>query len=185
MAGRGRFGFVLAIAGVVLILWPENGREALGLGRVVGDAVFMITGFSWAYYNVRGKALMDRHDPLATTTAAGVVGTMGLLPFAAFEWLAGYPVCFTWAAVGGVFYAGLLSTAVGFVALFWALGHVQATHAAVMMYLQPLAGVLIAWLLLDESLTTAFLIGAACVFVGVGMVSEQFFPNRVHLSDSN
>jgi len=171
---REKIGFAVAIVGVLIIVWPRNGNSSLDYDRVIGNAVYMITGFSWAYYNVKGKTLMYRYPPLATTAAAGVVGTLCILPFAAFEWLAGYSVQFTWAAVGGVVYAGLLATALGFAVLFWALVHVRATHAAVMMYLQPLAGVLIAWLLLDEMITVAFLIGGACVLFGVGMVSIRY-----------
>ena len=100
------------------------------------------------------------------------MGTFCLLPFALFEWLTGSSLDFTWAAAGGIAYAGILATAAGFAVLFWALAHVQATHAAIMMYLQPLSGVLIAWLLLDEMITVVFLIGAMCVLFGVGMVSN-------------
>ena len=171
LSPQGKIGFAVAIAGVLIIQWPRNGNSSLAFDRIVGNAVYMITGFSWAYYNVKGKALMNRYPPLATTSAAGIVGTICILPFAVFEWLTGNSVEFTWAAVSGVAYAGLLATAIGFAVLFWALVHVQATHAAIMMYLQPLAGVLIAWLLLDEMITVVFLFGAMCVLFGVGMVS--------------
>ena len=171
LSPQGKIGFAVAIAGVLIIQWHRNGNSSLAFDRIVGNAVYMITGFSWAYYNVKGKALMNRYPPLATTSAAGIVGTICILPFAVFEWLTGRSVEFTWAAVSGVAYAGLLATAIGFVVLFWALVHVQATHAAIMMYLQPLSGVLIAWLLLDEMITVVFLIGAMCVLFGVGMVS--------------
>jgi drug/metabolite transporter (DMT)-like permease len=168
---QGKIGFAIAIVGVLIIQWPRNGYSSLAFDRIIGNAVYMITGFSWAYYNVKGKALMDRYPPLATTSAAGIVGTICIFPFAVFEWLTGNSVDLTWAAVSGVAYAGLLATAIGFAVLFWALVHVRATHAAIMMYLQPLAGVLIAWLLLGEMITVVFLIGAMCVLFGVGTVS--------------
>ena len=171
LSPQGKIGFAVAIVGVLIIQWPRNGNSSLAFDRVIGNAVYMITGFCWAYYNVKGKALMDRYPPLATTSAAGIVGTICISPFAVFEWLTGNSVDFTWAAVSGLAYAGLLATAIGFAVLFWALVHVRATHAAIMMYLQPLAGVLIAWLLLDEMITGVFLIGAMCVLFGVGMVS--------------
>ncbi|MCP4686655.1 MAG: DMT family transporter [Desulfobacterales bacterium] len=178
LSARGKIGFVAAMVGVLIILWPREGNGDLSSDRMIGNAVFMITGFSWAYYQVHGKAMMARHPPLATTVAAGVVGTLCITPFAAYEWLAGQPIEFTWAAVGGVVYAGVLATSVGFAVLFWALVHVRATHAAVMMYLQPLAGTLIAWLLLDEIITVAFLTGAACVVFGVGMISIRSTDHR-------
>ena len=176
LSSMGKIGFAVAIVGVLIIQWPRNGNDNLSFDRLIGNAVYMITGFCWAYYNVKGKAFMDHYPPIATTSAAGVVGTLCLFPFSAYEWLAGYSVQFTWSSVGGVVYAGLLATAIGFAVLFWALVYVKATHAAVMMYLQPLSGVLIALLLLDETITLIFLIGAACVLFGVGLVSFRLKP---------
>jgi drug/metabolite transporter (DMT)-like permease len=40
------------------------------------------------------------------------------------------------------------------------------------MYLQPLAGVLVAWVLLHEPLGGNFLAGAALVFAGVWLVTS-------------
>jgi drug/metabolite transporter (DMT)-like permease len=168
---RGALGFGLAIAGLALILWPQ-GDTATGTGRrLLGDAIFLANGFTWACYNVMGKAMMARHDPLPTTAAAGLAGFAGLLPFAAAEWLTGQTPRFTLVGAGAVAYTGLLVTVVGFLTLFWAYGRVRAAQVAITMYLQPLAGVLVAWALLGERLSGAFLAGAALVFGGVWVVT--------------
>ena len=170
----GGIGFLLAIAGLTLILWPKGSVGQLGAGqRVLGDAIFMITGFTWACYNVIGKDLMERHPPLPVITATGIVGTIGVVPFAAYELLNGQTPEFTLVSVAGVAYAGLLVTALGFVVLFWALSRVTAVHVAILMYLQPLAGVLIAWLLLHEPLGLEFVIGAALVLGGAYLVTVR------------
>jgi drug/metabolite transporter (DMT)-like permease len=44
---------------------------------------------------------------------------------------------------------------------------------AITMYLQPLAGVLVAWALLGEQLSGAFAAGAALVFAGVWVVTAS------------
>ncbi len=168
-----KLGFLVAIAGVVLILWPKE-SESSGLSqRVLGDMLMMVTGACWAYYNVVGKRMMERYSPLSVTAAAGVIGTLCIIPFALWELLAGHTPEFTLVGIGGIAYSGLLVTALGFPVLFWALAHVRAVDAGIMMYLQPIAGVLIAWLLLDETIGMELIIGAALVLTGVYLVKRQ------------
>ncbi|HEX9371998.1 MAG TPA: DMT family transporter [Roseiflexaceae bacterium] len=168
---RGVLGFGLAIGGLALILWPHD-RAATGAGqRLLGDAIFLVNGFTWACYNVMGKDMMSRHAPLPATAAAGLVGAAGLLPFAAGEWLSGRTPQLTLVGAAAVAYTGLLVTVLGFLVLFWAYSRVRAAQVAITMYLQPLAGVLVAWLLLHEPLSGVFLAGAALVFGGVWLVT--------------
>jgi drug/metabolite transporter (DMT)-like permease len=169
---RGILGFGLAIAGLVLILWPQD-EQAAGMGRLIGDAIFLVNGFTWACYNVMGKAMMVRHRPLPATTAAGIDGLAGLLPFAAGEWLTGSTPRFTLAGAGAVAYTGLLVTVLGFLVLFWAYSRVRAAQVAITMYLQPLAGVLVAWALLGEPLGGAFFASMGLVFGGVWLVTTD------------
>jgi drug/metabolite transporter (DMT)-like permease len=166
-------GFALAIGGLTLILWPQESAAA-GIGqRLLGDAIFLVNGFTWACYNVMGKRMMVRHTPLATTTAAGLVGIVGLLPFAAGEWFFGLTPQPTWVGAGAVAYTGLLVTVVGFLTLFWAYSRVRAAQVAITMYLQPLAGVLVAWALLGEQLSGTLAAGALLVFLGVWVVTAS------------
>lgn len=164
-------GFALGLAGLLLIVWP-TGAAQVGLGqRVLGDLIFLVTSVGWAGYNLMGRALMARYAPLPATTAAGLVGTLGIVPFAAGEWLAGQRPVFTLIGLAAVAYTGLLVTAFGFLVLFWALGRARAAPIAAMMYLQPVAGVLLAWLFLNEPLGGAFLLGGALMLLGVGLVA--------------
>lgn len=173
LIGRSAVGFVLAIGGLLLIIWPEGGTSAAAGRQILGDAIFLVNSLAWAAYNVFGRELMARHAPLPTTTAAGLVGTIAIIPFAAGEWLSGRTPSFTPVGLGAVAYTGLLVTVFGFLVLYWALGRASAARVAVMMYLQPLAGVLVAWLLLGEPLGGMFLLGAALVFAGVWLVTTS------------
>jgi drug/metabolite transporter (DMT)-like permease len=173
LSRRGALGFALAIAGLALILWPSGGTASDAGRRLLGDAIFLVNGFTWACYNVMGKAMMARHDPLSATTAAGVAGFGGLIPFAAGAWLAGQTPQATLAGVSAVAYTGLLVTVVGFLTLFWAYSRVRAAQVAITMYFQPIAGVLVAWALLGEQLSGAFVAGSALVFVGVWVVTRS------------
>lgn len=169
---RGWLGFGAAIIGLGLIVWPQNGAQSLsGQDRLIGDAVYLVGSLLWALYNVIGKDVMARHNPLAPTAAACLVGAITLLPFAGWELWAGATIRVTPAGILALLYTAFLVTVVGYLALFWAYRRASAAQVAVTMYLQPVAGVVLAWLWLGEPLGTWFLIGSACVLLGVGLVT--------------
>lgn len=171
LSWRGALGFGLAIGGLLLILWPQGDAGGSFMDPLIGDSVFVAGSLGWAVYNLLGRDLMRRHAPLPTTTAAGMVGTLAMLPFAAGEWLSGRTPQFTPIGIAAIGYTGLLVTVFGFLVLFWALGRADAAPIAAMMYFQPLAGVLLAWLFLGEPLGGAFLLGAALMLAGVSLVA--------------
>jgi drug/metabolite transporter (DMT)-like permease len=167
---RAALGFLLAIGGLLLVVWPDGGGDVSFVRRVLGDAIFVAGSLCWAVYNLMGRSAMRRHAPLPATAAAGLVGTLAMVPFAAGEWLLGSQPHFTPVGVAAIAYTGLLVTVFGFQVLFWALGRASAAQVAAMMYFQPVAGVLLAWWLLGEPLGGAFLLGAALMLAGVGLV---------------
>ena len=69
-----------------------------------------------------------------------------------------------WALLVGVV---LVGTIVPFLLLVGALRHINATRAGVTAMFEPVAGALVAWAWLGESLTTAQLIGGAIVLTGI------------------
>ena len=170
LSRRGALGFALAIAGLLLIIWPGSDAGAGFAHRALGDAIFVAGSLGWAVYNLLGRDLMRRHAPLPTTAAAGAVGTLAMLPAAGYEWATGQVPQFTPVGVAALLYTGLLVTVFGFLVLFWSLGRASAAPVAAMMYFQPVAGVLLAWLLLGEPLGLAFLAGAALMLAGVSLV---------------
>lgn len=179
---RAALAFGLAVAGLALVLWPGDDATASLGPRLIGNIIFLVNCFAWACYNVMGKDMMARHPPLAATTAAGLAGIVGLLPFAAGEWLLGRTPKLTIAGAAAVVYTGLFVTVLGFLVLFWAYKRARAAQVAITMYVQPLAGVLLAWALLHEPLGGAFFAGAALVFAGVGLATATPAPQRGQVS---
>jgi drug/metabolite transporter (DMT)-like permease len=80
------------------------------------------------------------------------------------------------AALLALLYTALLVTVVGFLVLFWAYRRVSAAQVAITMYLQPLAGVVVAWWWLGEPLGAWFVAGAVLVLFGVGLVTWRGEP---------
>jgi drug/metabolite transporter (DMT)-like permease len=169
---RSWLGFGLAIIGLALVVWPQDASIDMFAGdRLLGNAVYIVGTLFWALYNILGKDLMADHDPLGPTAAATLTGMVGLLPFALWELTSGQMFRITGMGIVAIGYTALLVTVFGFLALFWAYQRASAAQVAITMYLQPLAGVLVAWWWLGEALSAGFLIGAALVLVGVGFVT--------------
>ncbi len=166
---RMRIGTVLALIGVVIVLNPQEGVQ-FDWSVWAGYGIYLISAIGWATYNVMGRSLMQRITPLPATAAAAFVGVISLLPFTIGEYFNGQVTHITSASVFGVLYTALLVTVLGYLTLFWALGKSSSSNVAAMMYFQPIAGTIVAWLWLNETPTFAFFVGSCLTFIGVWLV---------------
>lgn len=166
---RMRIGTLLALVGVGIVLNPSDGM-AFDWSVWAGYAIYLVSAVGWASYNVMGRSLMQRITPLPATAAAALVGVICLLPFAIGEYMSGQQTTITTASVFGIVYTALFVTVVGYLTLFWALGKSSSSNVAAMMYFQPIAGAIVAWLWLNEKPNIGFFVGSALTFVGVWLV---------------
>ncbi len=165
---------VLALGGLSLVvdLWHGVNLDSLGVAAAIGAA------FAYALYVLLAERAVGTRDP-ASLLAWGFL-------FAAVFWavvqpwwsfpaqlvdnhvslhgnLAGWhlPV---WALMAWMVVFG---TVVPFLLLVGALRHVSATRAAIIAMLEPVAGALIAYLWLSESLDLGQLVGGGIVLTAV------------------
>jgi drug/metabolite transporter (DMT)-like permease len=159
------FGLALAMIGATLIVGPDNLRsESLGLGSIFG---LLAAVFYGGYFLItqRGREMLDPLTYLWPVTASATVGLF-LLNLAL-----GYP--FT--GYSGLTYLnflamGLVPQILGYLALNYALGYLPASAVSPTMLGQPVMTALLAWWLLDETLSPQQLLGGAAVLIGVYVV---------------
>lgn len=166
---RMRIGTVIAIIGVGIVLNPTDHLH-FDWSVWAGYGIYLVSAVCWASYNVMGRSLMQRTTPLPATAAAALIGVICLLPFAIGEYANGQQTLITTASVFGIVYTAICVTVVGYLVLFWALSKSSSSNVATMMYFQPIAGAMVAWLWLHEKPTTWFYVGSALTFVGVWLV---------------
>lgn len=166
---RGRaLGIGLSVLGVlVLMIGEDGGRDApnplLGNLLVVGAVV------AWSIYTILGKRL--QHAPqLAVTTYSTLVGTLLVLPLAAwdlahFSW--GTMSAGVWVAV---VYLGAGASALSFLLWNRALQVLDASQVGNFVNLLPLVGIVSAALFLGELPAVGQLTGGALVLAGVWLV---------------
>lgn len=172
-SARWWLGCGIAVAGeaVLALGRPSPGGAA---GSLAGDALVLLSVVFGALGNVAGRRLQQAGYPArAATLWSAVLATVLLCP--ALPWVvSGVP----WqhvgsAAWGGVAYLALGVTILGYTLWYWALGRGGIARVGLLQFLQPVSGVLLAWLLLGERLTGSALLAAAIILLGVGIATQQ------------
>lgn len=159
-------GTALALAGMLVILGPEN-IAGFRFGR--GEILALFSSFFYAGYLLTTQAARRRSDTLSFTTFSVFASTAVLFLAAVFrgETLTGFSPQ-TWLAFLG---AGLISHLGGWLAINFALGHVKASLVSVSLLGQPVVTALAAWPLLGEPLSPAQIAGGLLILAGVFIVN--------------
>lgn len=162
------FGFLLALAGTVLLLWndltagPETQSYAIGL------LLLVIACAAWAFYSVPGKVLFQRYGTLSMTAMSLLIATLPMILFASPGTLETVRAMTPRHWLELAFLAGIST----FIAMFtWTYGtaRVSAATAGAFLYLIPVIAVLAGALLLDETVTLATVLGGLLILGGVAV----------------
>ncbi len=164
---RGIGGLVIALLGLSFVIAPST---HLGVGRMLGDVLFLLGAGCWAIYSIIGKAATARFTPVHATLYGTVAGTLALLPFALAEhgWTR-LATAATSAWVALLFLA-VFGTVVAFVFFYEGVSRIGAARAASFAFLVPFFGVLSSVILLGERLTPLTVAGGGLVVLGLGLV---------------
>ena len=164
-------GIALAAVGTLVVLHGQYGLGSLGGASLLGVAALLVASVTWGAYTVQGAPLVRRYSALEMATYATLAAVPMLGVAAAAELLvlgrslASIPV--TPEVVGAVAYLGLGATAAAWYLWYKGLEYVDAGRVAVAFYAQPLVGVGLGALLLDERVGPTFLLGGAVLAGGV------------------
>jgi drug/metabolite transporter (DMT)-like permease len=158
--------------GVLLVITRGSWRAIAHLDLRPGDLILLGAQVGWSTYTIYGKRVLTEHEPMLATTAAYVMGSLMLVPTAFIVApLFPSPHLGSPAAWAVVCYQAFL----GAIAHVWWYEGVKAvgpSRSAVFLNLQPVVGILLAWIMLGERVTTAALIGGLLVLTGVGMTTR-------------
>jgi drug/metabolite transporter (DMT)-like permease len=171
---RSVLGMGLSVIGVYLVVQRGLHWPALDSGtRVVGDLLVVAALALEAVYSVLGKSETER-SPAVVVTGACVIGSLAVwLPAAAVNVaISGLPSPPPDAMIG-VLYLAVAGTFLAYLGWIIALRHVDATVAAPTLFLQPLAGTLLAVLLLHDRILPITVVGGVLIIAGIWVVSTK------------
>ena len=162
-------GCALALLGEAVIVVVRTSGDG-GDATLAGDLLVLAAALVVSAGYVAGAMLVPRGFSSAATTYWGVMlGAIVLAPVGLGLVIAdGVPHAGA-AAWGAVLFLAVLTSIVGYVGWYWALAHGGIAHIAPLQFLQPLSGLVLAALVLDERLTLPLAVGATAVIAGVAI----------------
>lgn len=155
---------LLATVGVLLIVADPDNFQITG---VWGGLFLTVAALTWALMSVLLK-LLKGYSPVVITSYGVLVAIILLGPYSLW-WLTttNWMPFSTPTVWGSVLYLGIVSTTGGFCLWNKGLLLMDASVAGLFLFLQPVVGTFLGWLLLNEPITLYFWIGTALVFTGV------------------
>lgn len=164
----GWLGIFVALVGAWIV---SSGGLSLDItaSSALGDLLVLLSALAAALYFVLGAKLLRGYPPLVVTAAAATLGA-GTLAVVAI--IAGGDNHWTWQSAAAVVALGigpgLLSNLWWWETATW----LEASRAAVYIYLIPLITMVFAITLLDETISPAQLAGAALLLSGVWLAER-------------
>ncbi len=163
-------GILVAYGGVVVISLDGLGAEASG-EVLLGDVLSIIGGFLLGARLIFNARQAGRIDPNKLLLAQAAFGTAVFIPagliFEGEPWLMNRELALS------IFYQGAVIAGFGYIANLWLLQRYLPSQVGVLNLTQPIFGIVLAWLILDEPLTKLLWAGAILVALGAGMAQRR------------
>jgi drug/metabolite transporter (DMT)-like permease len=158
-------GICIALVGSLIIIgkpWAGGGSGS----ELVGNLLMVIAVFCVTISVIICKPLAKQ---MSIQQLSFLYMFIGILPIAiyAFKQFHGWNIASTTASGWWGLVGSTLSVVLAKPLFFFALKHKKAMDTGVYQYVESVATIVIAWILLAEKPSTTFILGAALVFVGV------------------
>ncbi|MEW9050098.1 MAG: DMT family transporter [Neobacillus sp.] len=168
-------GMSLAIVGVLLVTSTRSG-QSLHFALNLGFLLMLLSTLNWAVYSVLLKSLKIPYSPIVVTFYMSLIGLILTIPFIirnrGWERLSLLNET-EWAHLIflGVFVSGIAYW-------YWgkALEVLEASKVSMFLYLEPIATLVAAVLLLHEKILLISVAGGIIIIIGVIIVNGQLVP---------
>ncbi len=168
VAGNKVLGTVLAFAGVAFVV--ASGGMVLS-ANLLGDGVALLSCIVWSIYTVIGKPINQRYTTLTVLNYVFIFGALEMLPFLLLSPLT-MPTVFTGDTWISMAFLTVFCSLAAFFMYNNGVEKLPASTVGMFIYLNPLAGVFLAAIVLGETVTIFTFGGMALIILGI-YVSER------------
>lgn len=165
-------GLALGIGGSALLIASKE-SSSHAANYLLGDLLILVNAVSYSFYFILVKPLMQTYSPLHVIRWVFTLGFFMILPFGWTEATqAAFPAFHTehLVAFGCVILTG---TFLAYYFNAYGIQHLGAGTTGAYIYTQPVFAVLIATIVLGESLSVEKILAAALIFSGVYLVTVK------------
>jgi drug/metabolite transporter (DMT)-like permease len=168
-----RVAVLFALAGVLLVIAKGDLRNLLAVRFTVGDGWIVAAAVSWTAYSVLLKRWPSVLGPGARLAAVIAGGVLILVPFTALEARLQPTPPLTPAAWGLMLLAAVVPGVLSYGAYSYLQRELGAARTALMLYLAPVYGALLAWWVLGEAPGWHHLAGAALILPSIALATRR------------
>ena len=166
-------GVCLGLLGAAMLISSKSVEGNFEFNFNLGDLFILLNATSYAIYLVIAKPLLKKYSALSVSKWLFTLALPFVLPFGFSDLgttnFQEMPV----EIYAGLGYIVLFTTFLAYLLNAWALRSVSSSVVGIYIYLQPVLATFIAVALDKDSLTVTKLIWAACIFLGVFLVSRK------------
>ena len=184
-------GIFLAFAGVLVVISRGN-LSAISVGKfgAPGDKLILISAINWAVFSALSRRGLRSHPASLMMFYVMVIGWLfSTVLFFMGPLFASVPNDFvrlylsgpglsdianlTFSGWMGVAFLGIFCSGLAYIAWYDALKVLTTAQTGVLLYIEPIVTVVVAFLVLGEAITPALLIGGAVILFGVWLVNKN------------
>ena len=175
---NGVIGLLIGFVGILILVSP--GLTSVG-GNPTGELALLGASLSYAIGNIYNRRNVRGLPPLIpavfqVTFALLIVGAIALVVEHPWEARPGAQ------AVFAVVWLGIFGSGLAYMAYFRLLGRWGATRTSLVAYLLPIVGIVLGFLVLQESIDSTLVLGTALVIAGVAFVNSRWGRRRLFAS---
>lgn len=178
LSGKQILGVLLSFLGVILTITGANLEVLRQFSFNVGDLWMLAAVAAWAAYGVFSKSKGAGIQPIVLTYYSFLVCTIMLIPFVLYEkpweFLPSVPV----SAHLAVLYMSIFPSVIGYLVQQMAIKEIGPGKASIFVNLVPVFSIILAVLLLGETLEPVKLLTAALIVAGVYICQHSQTPKK-------
>lgn len=174
-------GIAISFLGTLFLIAHGSLANLQNLAFNQGDLLFVVAQFCWVFYSILGQKVMADMTPLATTAWAGLTGTI-LTGITILCTGIGTPIELSYLGWSSMLYMVLGSGIVAFIWYNVGVSVVGSNNAAIFLNIIPLAGMLLAVVLLHEHLGWQEIMGGLWIMFGVYITTHQTQVSQTELA---
>ncbi|MBL8327767.1 MAG: DMT family transporter [Rubrivivax sp.] len=173
MRASQRLGVLMAFAGALYVITRGDLSMLMQMRFAAGDFWVLAAAASWTAYSVLLRKWPSALGPAQRLVAIIAGGLVFLIPGALVEAAVTVQPAWTWAATGLVLLAAVVPGVASYGAYSFLQRELGAAKTALMLYLAPVYGAVLAWLILGERPGWHHAVGAALILPSIWLATRR------------
>jgi drug/metabolite transporter (DMT)-like permease len=172
LGGRRALALAFGAIGVFVVAGQKGLKVAIETGFLLGSLCLVANALCFAAYSTMIRGIRSRYGPLTITAATNISGTIGLVLISMVSEDPHTLALLSRGQWGAIVFLGVVCSVMAYFAYNYALVQVEASKAAVWLYLESPVAMVLGALVLGEPVTAQTIIG------GFIILSSLYFTQR-------